>query len=186
MEEKKGAKYFIRITVTLLLIAGIMAFALAAVNAVTEERIAENNAAEVNAVLAQIFGDGIDAKTVDADVQEPVREVYEIRSGSDLLGWALKCSPSGFKAEIDMIVGVNADGTCRAVKVVSLSETPGLGARVGEDKFLDQFSGKTADDNVEVKVNVDEVTGATISSRAVTEAVNAALKAASELGGAAE
>ena len=181
MEEKKGVKYFIRITGTLLLISAVMAFALAAVNAATEQRIAENNLAEMNSVISAIFGDGITSKELDIPAQDPVKNVYSIESDGVFSGWAVKCVPMGFKGDIEMIVGVSPDGTCKAVKIISHSETPGLGARVQEDGFLSQFNGAAG--GLEVKVNISEVAGATISSRAVTGAVNAALDAIKSYGG---
>lgn len=181
MEEKKGLKYFLRITLTLLAIAGVMAFALAAVNAATEERIEQNNIDEMNAVISKIFGEGIESEELDFAPADPVDAVYSITQNGEFQGWAVKCSPMGFKADIDMIVGVLPDGTCKAVRIISLSETPGLGAKVEEEAFLDQFGG--ASGNLEVKKNITEVAGATISSRAVTEAVNKAIDAAKSVGG---
>jgi len=181
MEDKKGLKYFLKITLTLVAIAAVMAFALAAVNAATKARIDENSVKEMNDVISRIFGEGITSTELKFTPSDPVDAVYSIETGGEFAGWAVKCSPMGFKDEIEMIVGVNADGTCKSVRIISLSETPGLGAKVQEDSFLDQFGG--ASGNLEVKVNVQEVAGATISSRAVTRAVNAALEAVGQLGG---
>lgn len=181
MEEKKGLGYFIRITFTLLGIAAVMAFALAAVNAATKDKIEENNLAEMNAVIEKIFGDGIESTEFAADAAEPVKEIYSISRNGDFQGWAVKCSPMGFKGNIEMIVGVLPDGSCKAVRIISHTETPGLGARVEEDPFLSQFDGTSG--GLEVKVNIAEVAGATISSRAVTNAVNAAIEAVSAIGG---
>ena len=186
MDKKSTVKYFIRIGGTLFIIAAVMAFALAAVNEFTADRIAENNMAEVNAVISGIFGDGIESTEADVECVGSITNVYKIESGGEFVGWAVKTAPDGFKAKVEMIVGVNADGSCKQVKVVSLSETPGLGAKVSEEGFLSQFTGKTVDDDVEVKKNVDEVTGATISSRAVTRAVNEALEFISGIGGEAK
>ena len=181
MEEKKGLRYFIRITCTLLGIAAVMAFALAAVNAATKDRIAENNTAEMNAVISKIFGEGITSEELDADNTDPVKAIYKIAIDGEFLGYAVKCAPMGFKAEIEMIVGVDPEGKCRSAKIISLSETPGLGAKVAEDEFLSRFDGTSG--GLEVKVNIQEVAGATISSKAVTGAVNAAIEAVKALGG---
>ena len=181
MEEKKGLRYFIRITCTLLAIAAVMAFALAAVNEVTKDRIEQNNIAEMNAVISKIFGDGISSEELDAEKSDPVKAIYKIEKDGAFQGYAVKCAPMGFKAEIEMIVGVTPEGTVKAVRIITLSETPGLGAKVAEDEFLSRFDGKS--EGLEVKVNIQEVAGATISSRAVTEAVNAAVIAVKGLGG---
>lgn len=181
MENKKGFKYFLRVGGTLFAIAAIMAFALAMVNGFTAERIEANATAETNASIAEVFGEGIDFTTVEGDFESPVKTVYEVKRGDEMLGWAVACAPMGFKAEIDMIVGVAPDGTCLAVKVVSLSETPGLGAKIAEEEFLSQYIGKSG--TLEVKVDIDEVASATISSVAANSAVNASLAVVAEIMG---
>lgn len=181
MDEKKGLKYFLKITLTLVAIAAVMAFALAAVNAATHARIEENAVKEMNEVISKIFGEGITSTDLGVTPSDPVDAIYSIEKDGSFAGWAVKCSPMGFKAEVEMIVGVDVTGTCKAVRIISLSETPGLGAKVQDDAFLSQFGGATG--GLEVKVNISEVAGATISSRTVTNAVNAALEAVKDLGG---
>lgn len=80
-----------------------------------------------------------------------------------------------------MIVGVAEDGTVLGVQILTLSETPGLGARVAEDSFLSRFTQSTPP--YSVGENIDAVAGATISSRAVAAAVNAAVEAAQNVEG---
>lgn len=185
MEQKKGFKYFIRIGGTLFLIAAIMAFALAVVNELTADRIAANAEKETNATIAEIFGDGIEFTQLSGEFQSPVKTVYDVTKDGQPQGWAVLCAPAGFKAEIEMIVGVAPDGSCRSVKIISLSETPGLGAKVAEDEFLSQYVAKTG--GLEIKTDIAEVAGATISSSAVNDAVNAALDAvAGIMGGEAQ
>lgn len=179
MENKKGIKYFLRIGGTLFAIAAIMAFALAVVNELTADRIAANAEAETNATIAEIFGEGIEFTQVETSYQDPVKTVYEVKKDEQVQGWAVLCAPVGFKDEIEMIVGVAPEGSCLSVKIISLSETPGLGAKVAEDDFLSQFDGKTG--VLDIKVDISEVAGATISSRTVTDAVNASLAAVNEI-----
>lgn len=181
MEQKKGIGYFIRIGGTLLAIAAIMAFALAVVNELTADKIAANTAKETNATISEIFGEGIEFDQVSGDIQSPVKTVYEVKKDGESKGWAVLCAPVGFKAEIEMVVGVAPDGSCLAVKVISLSETPGLGAKVAESEFLSQYNGKTG--GLEIKTDIAEVASATISSSAVNDAVNAALAAVSGIMG---
>ena len=70
-------------------------------------------------------------------------------------------------------VGVNTDGTVSGITVHKLSETFGLGQRAASDvDFLSQFLG--TDGGLTVGENVDAMTGATVSSKAVTKGVNAA------------
>ncbi len=91
------------------------------------------------------------------------------------------------KGGLDMLVAMNGDGSVKAVSVVSLSETPGLGTKVQDKGFLEQYGGKS-EKLTAVKTapsadnEIQAVTGATRSSKGVTEAVNIALEVYSTLG----
>ncbi|MGB9612981.1 MAG: FMN-binding protein [Candidatus Margulisiibacteriota bacterium] len=85
-------------------------------------------------------------------------------------------SPRGYAGQIDMMVGVGEDGKVIKVKILNQRETPGLGANIIKEEFLKQFSGKSLKDPIEPKKDIDAITGATISSRAVSIGVKEALK----------
>ncbi len=91
------------------------------------------------------------------------------------------------KGGLDMLVAMNTDGSVKAVSVVSLSETPGLGTKVQDGGFLEQYKGKSETLTAVKKApsadnEIQAVTGATRSSKGVTEAVNIALEAYKSLG----
>lgn len=92
------------------------------------------------------------------------------------------------KGGLDILVAMNTDGSVKAISVVSLSETPGLGTKVQDSGFLSQYSGK-AEQLMVVKKQpsadneIQAVTGATRSSNGVTNAVNVALEVYGALGG---
>lgn len=90
------------------------------------------------------------------------------------------------KKGLDLLVAMNPDGSVKAVSVVSVSDTPGLGTKVKDSAFLAQFSGKLGQLTVVKKQpdgdgEVQAVTGATYSSKGVTEAVNIAAEVYSQL-----
>jgi len=91
-------------------------------------------------------------------------------------GKAVSVSPRGYSGPINMMVGVDRSGTVIGIKILNQTETPGLGANVVKTKFLNQFIGKTAKDQIEPKKDIDAITGATISSRAVCKGVKDALE----------
>ena len=93
-------------------------------------------------------------------------------------GQAIPVSPRGYSGTIKMLVGIDKTGKVIGLKVLSQTETPGLGANVVNQNFLKQFIGKTAKDPIEPKKDIDAITGATISSRAVCAGVKQALKEA--------
>lgn len=90
------------------------------------------------------------------------------------------------KNGLDLLIAMNTDGSVKAVSVVSVTDTPGLGTKVNDSTFLAQFSGRigqlTAVKNQPKSDNeVQAVTGATYSSKGVTEAVNIAVEVYSQL-----
>ena len=97
-------------------------------------------------------------------------------------GYVVQVAPSGFGGVLDVMVGVNTDGTCSGVSIISHSETSGLGANATKEDFRSQFEGKS---NVAVTKDGGDIaalTGATITSRAVCDGVNAAIAAAASVG----
>lgn len=91
-------------------------------------------------------------------------------------GRAIEVSPRGYSAPIEMLVGVDDSGEVSGVKILNHRETPGLGAKVTEPKFLAQFRGKSLKDPIEPKKDIDALTGATITTRAVCKGVRDALE----------
>ena len=97
----------------------------------------------------------------------------------NFIGAAVKTySKNGFGGKIELMVGMLADGIINKVSVLSQAETPGLGANMVNEKWKSQFDGKDPK-NFILKVkkdggDVDAITAATISSRAVSEAVKRA------------
>jgi electron transport complex protein RnfG len=92
------------------------------------------------------------------------------------VGLVVKVAPRGYSSEIVMLVGVDPELRVKGMKILSQRETPGLGANVEKPKFQKQFIGKGVKDTIEPKKDIDAITGATISSRAVCEGVKTVLK----------
>ncbi|MFH1189817.1 MAG: RnfABCDGE type electron transport complex subunit G [Candidatus Omnitrophota bacterium] len=108
-------------------------------------------------------------------------EYFEARKGSSLIGYCLKITGSGYGGYMRIIAGIDTLGVIKGLKILEHQETPGLGSKINETRpgesepyFLRQFKGKNAR-AVKVKSNIDAITGATISSKAVTDAVNKAV-----------
>jgi electron transport complex protein RnfG len=85
------------------------------------------------------------------------------------MGVVFKAKGKGYSSVIETLVGMSLSGKISAIKVVSLSETPGLGMRVTENSFCGQFDNRDALDLSQVQA----ISGATISSRAVIDSVSA-------------
>ena len=182
MKKESTPRYVLRLTLTLFLITALVAACLAAVNAVTAPRIqAAKEEKEAAAIEAVLPGGGEEIKEYE-DPTGLVRKVYS--SGS---GYAIQVEPNGFNGPVTLMVGVSREGTVLGLSVVSQTETAGLGAVCGAatsagQNFRGQFTGLSG--TLAVRKDggtVDAITGATITSRAVTEGVNAALALAGTL-----
>ena len=104
---------------------------------------------------------------------------YGTRQGS-LIGFAVPATRRGYSSEINLLAGININGQIAGLKVLSQNETPGLGVNILKPSFLEQFNDKTINDPLVPKKDIDAITGATISTRAVCEAVRQALSRESE------
>ena len=105
-----------------------------------------------------------------------------------LHGYAVEVAPSGFGGAITMMVGVSVDGKVLGISIISHAETPGLGAVAAQntDKgvaFRDQFVGLMEGITIGDGDNqIDSLSGATISSQAIVDGVNAALACIKNMG----
>ncbi|MBN1883356.1 MAG: RnfABCDGE type electron transport complex subunit G [Deltaproteobacteria bacterium] len=112
----------------------------------------------------------------DEEGTEIITDYYIGRSGEDIIGVAFVASSSaGYSGDIGLMVGVDPDGIITGVEVISHAETPGLGSKITESWFLALFPGRDLE-NTRWAVkkdggDIDQITGATISPRAVVEAV---------------
>lgn len=180
----------LRLIVVLTCICIASAIALAKVYDLTKESIAHQKRLEVvraiKAVLPPYDNEpdrdmvklpmGIDKKG------EAVQGVfYRGRKEGRVTGVAFKVSsPEGYGGTIDLMMGLLPDGTINGIEILSHLETPGLGAKIEEAKFKDQFKGHDLSDTkwaVKKEAgDIDAITGATISSRAVIKAIKEGLE----------
>ena len=117
-------------------------------------------------------------KSALEDVEIPFYLAYD--ADNNFIGAAVETfTNKGFSGNISLMVGILANGTINNISVLQHAETPGLGSKMSESSFKDQFNNKnTTSFNFNVKKDggdVDAITAATISSRAFCDAVNRAL-----------
>lgn len=186
MKKEFNFRFVLRLTLTLLLIAVVVATAMALVNQVTEPVIAQANFEKTQKAISAVLPGGYEEEiTAFTDATGLVTKVYK---GAN--GYALEVTPTGFDNTITMMVGVDTEGKVLGLSVVSHTETAGLGAVSAADNaagnaFRTQFIGQSGELQVSKDGGtIDAITGATITSRAVCDGVNAALACVAELGGA--
>ena len=184
MKQESTVKYIFRLTVTLLAICAFVALALAGVNAITKDKIAANKAAKTAAALQQVLPGVTGVEEIAfTDASGIVTKVYRAE-----LGYAVEVAPLGFGGAVTLMVGVNENGEVTGISVISHAETPGLGAvaAAGTDKgaaFRGQFAGLVSGISIGSGENqIDSISGATITSQAIVDGVNAALECVKNLG----
>ena len=130
-------------------------------------------------VVPEGTSDEIKALGYDADIDE----VMSVRDGSgNFIGYVLTVTDhEGYGGDIQFAMGVRLDGTLNGISFLSIGETAGLGMKATEDKFKDQFKDKKISKFIYTKSGsvkedeIDALSGATITTNAVTNGVNAGL-----------
>ena len=118
----------------------------------------------------------------DADTFEPVdgkKDWYAAQKDGQTIAYVVPSTTKGYGGSIELLVAVSANGSVMDFQILSANETPGLGSNASKDSFRDQFDGKSSDalKVVKDKTNTDNIqalTGATITSAAVTKGVKEA------------
>ena len=179
-----------RLMIVLTLVTAVAGAALALVEAVTREPIAAQRRLErlraLTAVLPPV-DNAPDQDTVRLVTgrtkkgQELTRTFYRGRKGQELRGIAFAVTaPDGYSGAIDIMVGVDPDGMVTGVAILKHAETPGLGDKIARPDFTGRFVGKalgSADWRVKKDGgDFDQLTGATISPRAVVGAIRGGLE----------
>lgn len=171
----------VKIAVILFAICAVITALLAATNMLTEEKIAENALLEKQEACKAVIAA---EEYIELDCGY---DVYLAISGGEVVGCTVTTAKNGYGGEVTVMVGFDMDGDITGVDIIEHGETPGLGANADKPSFLDQFksedkTGHSDDYAVEKDGGeVDALTAATVSSRAVTEAVDAACDIYDEL-----
>ncbi|MFO7819911.1 MAG: FMN-binding protein [Halanaerobacter sp.] len=143
---------------------------------------------EIEAHAQQKKEDAILTVLPGADEYEEVTEgdltLYKgLDSSGSIVGYALESSGQGFQSVLEIMVGLDPEKQeVLEVKILNQAETPGLGARIVEEEFKAQFSGKSFSDSFQAKEDIDAISGATISSQAMAEVIEKGIEKLQEAG----
>lgn len=176
-------------SVKLFLITALTALCLALVNRVTEPAIARNAEKTFQEAQAKVLPEATAFERSDLGTVEglpsgvTINSIYVGLQNAQAVGYVVNavCS-EGYGGDISIMAGISKDLTVRHVQVLEMSETPGLGAKSQSEEFTGSYIGKKSGIEVVKAKNAGEneisaISGATITSRAVTKAVNASLTA---------
>ncbi len=172
-------------TIVLLLICMVISAALACTYQITKPRIDQINKETADAARLSVLPDADSFTESKAKLPEGVTEYYTANNGS---GVVATCETKSFGGTITVMVGMDPEGAITGVQVTQHADTPGVGTKAMEKEYLDtQYLDKAETDqsgNIRDDSQIDQVTGATVSSNAIYQCVNEALDAYSQIGGA--
>lgn len=181
-------------TISLTVICLVAALLLGLVNNVTAPVIAQRTADAKAAQRKVVMQDAEKFEKVDvpkdAELSDMVLEAYKATKGGETVGYVFDVSSNGFGGPISITVGVDKDLHFTGVRIGDNTETAGLGSKSTDPKFYKQYDGKSGDPALTVNAsgenNIDGITAATITSKAVTKGAQAAWNAAKALVGKGE
>ena len=179
-KKASPANYYIRIIGTLFAIAAVVGVLLALVNLLTKDTIAQNKAEKTAKAMTEVMP-GVESYD-ELELPEDFENAKDVTSlllaknaAGDILGYCVQTSTNGNDGAIELMVGVDTDGAVTKVSIISQKETMYTNKH-GE--LIERYEGKSG----EVKLtndggDISAISGATITSRAVTKGVNSALLA---------
>lgn len=182
--DEKSLKEIMGLTLKLFVICFVVAGLLAFVNSITKPIIEKNDKKVFEESMAEVLPDAADfediTKTVDKIQGEGVtlEGLYKADNGYV----ANVICAEGYGGDVNVMIGIDNDNKITKIKILSMNETAGLGAKASEEKFTKQYEGLT--NNIAVEKNnggnpddntISAISGATVTSKAVTKAVNFAV-----------
>ncbi|WP_432664223.1 RnfABCDGE type electron transport complex subunit G [Wukongibacter baidiensis] len=190
-------KEIVKLGIILLIVCVVAAGALAITNEVTKDQIAfQRNLANEEA-RKSILPSAENFKPLEEDKlneivskNNKVAEVFAGYKGDSVVGYTFKTLPSGYGGTVEVMTGIGMEGKVTGVRVGNHQETPGLGANAALPSFYDQYENKSAETEIAVtktepteENQIQAISGATITSDAVTAGVNIAIDTFKEISG---
>ncbi len=190
-------KNIVVITLKLLIITVIAGIILGVVNGVTREPIAQQTMKEATEARQAVFPGAADFEKMDIEIPEEyaiIKEVYQaLDADGNPIGITASLVTKGYNSGLNLSVGVGADGYIKGVKLGSNNESPGFGSKAPEE-LLPQFdAGKKYDQPFEVvkhpvenENQIEAISGATITSKGIINAVNTVVDFYEQMAGGAQ
>ena len=185
--HRNGAVFsFFAVVLVALVCTGVVAgtsYGLRDSHAQSDEAL---NMAKGGAQRSLLFPDATSFEEQSAPAVEGLNSVYRADTGELVFDVT---SGEGYAGDVELMVGINADGTVAGLQVVSSNETNGIGTNALTDEHFGTFAGMSAagvltvEDAGSGETHVDAVSGATFTSRAVVDCLNIAFEAYAQMGG---
>lgn len=168
------AKDIIKITLNLVVIYVIGGLVLAGAYALTSPIIYKNKVRIEEKALKELLPDAEQIeKSGEWTIHEKTAKYFTAKKNNEVIGYVIQSFGKGYSSYINTFIAVDKDFKVIKINVLGHSETPGLGDEIESDSFKDQFKGKDIEHlkvlKTETTEEIQAISGATISSRAVTE-----------------
>lgn len=176
---KPSAFETVRPVIVLVAICAVAGALLGVVHDVTQpiaDAIAEERAQETYATLVP---DAASFEELECDVEGCTAALAATDASGGTIGYVIVAQSKGYGGQVPIAVAFTPDGTVKAITVMSNDETPGLGTKVADDSYIGQYVGLTA--GPLDAGDIDLISGATISSKAVLAAYGVAVEAYEEV-----
>lgn len=167
-------KDIIKITINLVIVYLVGGFILAFVYAKASPKIFKNAVEAEKKALKLLMPDADDvAKMGDWTIHDKHAKYFVAKKGGDITGYVIQSFGKGYSSYINTFIATDKDFIVQKIDILGHGETPGLGDEIELDYFKDRLKGKDIDHlkvlKTETTEYVEAISGATISSRAVTE-----------------
>ena len=187
--NKKDIGSIIKTAVALFLICAISAGIVAFVNDITDDTIDANNLAAANEAKSAVLTAAESFE--DVTLSDGAVGWIGKNAAEETVGYVFSTSASGYGGKVEVMTGFDTEGKVTGVQILEISETPGLGMRAKTKDFLDRFLNTNTQLSIvkgEKSSNekIEALTSATITSRAMVKAVNAARDYYNEVAGKGE
>ena len=182
-KKAKGGSLIVKLAVILFLVSAITSGVLGLVNMFTKDIIAEQQRLKTEAAYNAVLPSESGYTTIEFDPDDPAFANVDALSAAGDNGWVVELTFSSAQGSITAAFGVGSDYVITGASVIDHAETSGLGAKITEESFLESLVGQSEGMAVTKDGGtVDSITAATISSRAMANAANAAIAACKALG----
>ena len=174
--------HVIKLALKLFIIAAVTTALLVVTYMATLEPIANQNRLTQERLMRALLAQAVDFEEIPVEQTGSIVRVFEASNEDGAIGYIVELSPVGYAGRISMIVGISTeDNSLAGIRVLRHTETPGLGALIVTERFFSRYEGRELAPLRVVRSGaggneIDAITSATITTVAVTDAVNEAIK----------
>jgi len=177
-----SVKYILKPALTLFITAAITIAALSVVHSLTLVPIERQKQKTQEAAMREVLPEAAEYREIPVKKTGSITAVYEALNGGTRSGFVVLLSPKGYSGRIDLIAGISVPAEkITGIRVLRHSETPGLGALAVKGDFYRRYDGRELVPLTVVRTSpgkneIQAITSATITTRAITNAVNEAIE----------